>query len=92
MNALKQLNRTENKPYNGLPKLSIGFHKIVDFHSSDGVWGRSVIVELKNEIISLPKHLANDICEDDINELNSVKEPIFLYFGGQRENKTNDYK
>lgn len=83
MNALKKLNQVEsNKPYFGLPKLSKGYHKIDCFRVSIGKFGRSVIAELKSEIIFLPQFISEKLNEKDIDELNSYKEPLYLFFGG----------
>lgn len=89
MNVLKKLNQTDSdKPYNGLSKLSLGYHKIVNFRESNGRYGRSVIVELKNEIIFLPKYLSEKLDEKDVDELNSSEEQMFLFFGGPKKTAT----
>lgn len=83
MNVLKKLNQVKsNKPYNGLPNLSRGYHKIDCFRESVGKFGRSVIAELKNEIIFLPQFISEKLNEKDIGELNSSEEPLYLFFGG----------
>lgn len=84
MNVLKKLNRVESdKPYNGLPKLSLGYHEIIRFRESNGKYGRSVIAELKSEIIFLPQYLTGKLNEKDISDLNSAEEQLFLFFGGR---------
>lgn len=83
MNVLKKLNQFEsNKPYNGFPKLSRGYHDIVCFRESNGKFGRSVVVELELEIIFLPQFMSEKLNEKDIDELNSSDEPLYLFFGG----------
>lgn len=88
MDVLKKLNNLEaDKPYHGLPKLSRGYHEIILFRTSHGKYGRSVIAELQREIIFLPQYLAGKLDEDDIEELNTCVEPLYLFFGGK--NKIN---
>lgn len=88
MNALKKLKHAEtSKAYNGLPKLALGYHAIDSFRVSTGKFGRSVIAELKTEIIFLPKFLSEKLNDADVDELNSFKEQLYLYFGGR--NKIN---
>lgn len=88
MNALKKLQQVEaSKPYNGLPKLAPGYYAIDCFRVSTGKFGRSVIAELKTEIIFLPKFLSEKLNDEDVDELNSSKEQMYLYFGGR--NKIN---
>lgn len=88
MNALKKLKQAESsKAYNGLPKLALGYHAIDTFRISNGKFGRSIIAELENEIIFLPKFLSEKLNDKDVDELNSSKEQLYLYFGGR--NKIN---
>lgn len=90
MDVLKRINcevnSKSNKPYNGLQKLKIGYHKIICIRESEGKFGRSVIAELSNEIIFLPAYLAKKLSEIDIAKLNSMEEQLYLYFGGKKEN------
>lgn len=86
MNVLKKLNSVEtSKPYNGLTKLSLGYHEIVSFKTSNGKYGKSVIAELNDEIIYLPQYLAEKLNEKDIDELNACEKTLFLYFGGRHD-------
>lgn len=86
MNALKKMNQAESaKPYFGLPKLSLGYHEIVLFRESNGRFGRSIIAELKSEIIFLPQYLTDKLEEKDIEELNACEESLYLYFGGKHK-------
>lgn len=92
MDVLKKLNNkaeSESKPYNGLPKLAIGNHKIVHLRESHGKFGRSVIVELQTEIIFLPSYISGKLNETDIDKLNDLnkKDQLFLFFGGKQKNK-----
>lgn len=86
MNVLKKLNLAESsKPYYGLSELSLGYHKISCFRISNGKFGRSVIAELKREIIFLPQYLTEKLEDKDVDELNSCEETVFLFFGGRHE-------
>lgn len=86
MNVLKKLNKVEvSKPYHGFTKLSKGYHEIVGFRESVGKFGRSVIAELKSEIIFLPQYIAGKLNDKDIEDLNAFDGSMFLYFGGRHE-------
>lgn len=91
MEVLKKLNQSHsqlessNKPYYGLSKLSHGYHEIDCFRITNGKYGRSIIVELKGEIIFLPQYIVEKLNENDIEELNKFKEPLYLYFGGKHK-------
>lgn len=89
MNVLKKLNQPlSSKPYNGFKNLDIGYHKIMCFRESVGkAYGRSVIVELKDEIVFMPAYLADKLDADDISDLNNCEETMYLYFGGKFKNK-----
>lgn len=86
MNVLKKLKQTD-KPYFGLPKLSLGYHKVIGFSVSEGIYGRSVIAELEDEIIFLPRNLSDKLNNEDIVELNKSEVSVYLFFGGKHENK-----
>lgn len=86
MNVLRKLNQSDtNKPYNGLARLSHGFHEIDCFRESHGKFGRSVIAELKKEIIFLPQYISEKLNSHDIEELNSLDGKLYLYFGGRHK-------
>lgn len=86
MNVLKKLNqRDSDKPYHGLPKLSLGYHEIVNFRQSYGKYGKSVIAELKREIIFLPQYIVEKLDGKDIDELNESDETLYLFFGGRHK-------
>lgn len=95
MSALQKIKSIGNKPYNGFSKLPHGYHKIVGFkltknkYAADDDQGnkKSILVELKNEILFLPQYFTESISEDDINDINSSNEILYLYFGGKREGK-----
>lgn len=89
MSELNEIDSKPSKPYHGLPKLAVGYHKIFSIRESQGTYGRSVIAELEEEIIFLPTYLATQLLEKDIAELNSKNEPNYLYFGGKKNNKDN---
>lgn len=75
------------KPYLGLAQLSLGYHKIESFRAAKTSYGESVIAELENEVIFLPKFLVQKLGEKEIADLNDCKEPLYLYFGGMHETK-----
>lgn len=88
MNALEKLNEDPfEKPYYGFTKLRHGYHKIIKFRQSHGKYGRSVIAELKKEIIFLPQYLVEKLDVEDIDELNSNEETLYLFFGGSKQKK-----
>lgn len=94
MNALKKLEEVNpSKLYNGFAKLTIGFHKIECFRvvknkfgkKSDGT-GKSIMIELKDQILFLPQYFWQKIDEEDINELNSCinsNKNVYLHFNGK---------
>lgn len=97
MNILKKLQSATpssgNKPYHGFGKLAIGCHKILCFRivknkfKKDESDGKSLLVELDNEVLFLPQYFLKTINGEDVNELNTCGESMYLYFGGRIENK-----
>lgn len=93
MNVLKKLeNMQGSKPYLGFAKLAIGNHKIMclrivknKFAKKGEGNGKSIIVELSDQILFLPQHFAQNLGSSDIEELNASKEAVFLHFGGQQD-------
>lgn len=95
MNALKKLQHLNpNKPYHGFAKLAIGYHEIRCFRSvknkfgKKGTSGKSILVELADQILFLPQYFWQKLNENDLQELNtSIEEGeyIYLYFGGKQE-------
>lgn len=95
MNVLKKLeDLNPNKPYHGFTKLSIGYHQISSFRSvknkfgKKGVSGKSILVELNDQIIFLPQYFWQKLNENDLQELNSCIEKgenLYLFFGGKQE-------
>lgn len=91
MDVLEQLDNV--KPYNGFVKLAIGYHSIERFRDvknrfvkNEGVPGRTILVELKNEVVFLPQYWSEKIALlgiDKLNEQLENKREIFLYFGGK---------
>lgn len=81
-----------SKPYYGFGKLSIGYYEIESFRlvrnkfKNDGLRGKTILVELKNQVIFLPEYFMEEFSEDDVLELNRDGQKKFLYFGGRREN------
>lgn len=94
MSALLKLQEASDmKPYNGFTKLSLGYHEILHFRMVKNKFAKkddckhSIIVELENEIVFLPKYFAVDMKDSDIEELNTDGQKKFLYFGGKRNGK-----
>lgn len=82
-----------SKPYYGFPNLPHGFHEISCFRmvkskyakKDSGTAGKSLLVELIDQILFLPQYFSNNLNESDINEINSTNKKMYLYFGGLRE-------
>lgn len=89
MNVLKKLKQSSesSKPYFGLAKLSHGYHKVFNFRECHGKYGRGIITELEKEIIFLPQYLTEKITEQDVIDLNSSNEALYIFFGGQHKKK-----
>lgn len=86
MNVLKKLSEAASgKPYHGFAKLKTGYHEVLFFRISVGKYGRSVVAELENEVIFLPQFISEKITESDIDDLNTSKEKLFLFFGGKHD-------
>lgn len=94
MSVLERLEQV--KPYNGFTKLALGYHLIERFRavnnsfaSKEGDPQQTVMVELKDEVVFLPRYWSIRACEvgvDKLNELIEADEKLFLYFGGKYEN------
>lgn len=95
MAALRKLKKSaEGKPYYGFTHLETGYHKIFEFRLIKNGYAekgdknqKSLLVELKDEILFLPKHFSTNMNNEDIEELNTDGEEKFLFFGGKRKNK-----
>lgn len=95
MQALKKLSAIkENKPYNGFPKLTVGYHQILNFRTvknkfcKKGESAKTILVELDKEVVFLPGYFWQKINEKDIADLNVLIErgdKVYLYFGGKQE-------
>lgn len=96
MNALKKLEELKpNKPYHGFAKLSVGFHQIERFRIVKNKFfkkgddsNKSILVELKDEVLFLPQYFWQKLNDEDICELNSsinINDNVYLYFGGKDE-------
>lgn len=93
MSALRKLLEIgPNKPYLGFAKLANGFHKIFSFSLTKNKFGKkgekSILVELDDQVLFLPKHFNSKIDGEDVKELNEdigKNKNIYLYFGGQDE-------
>lgn len=94
MNAFQKLQEAgESKPYHGFSKLTLGHHEIICFRLVKKKFAkqedckRSLLIELKDQIVFLPNHFSENINDDDITELNSGGETKYLYFGGKNKNE-----
>lgn len=96
MNAFQKLQQAaevESKPYLGFAKLEIGHYEIFGFRLVKNKFAKkddckkSLVVELEDQVVFLPKYFSEKIKETDIDELNSNGEKKYLFFGGKRENK-----
>lgn len=96
MEALKKLQEVKaNKPYLGFPKLSVGYHQVLCFQSvknkfgkKTGVSNKSILLELKEQVVFLPQYFWQKINEKDLEDLNSLIENgefIYLFFGGKQQ-------
>lgn len=96
MNALKKLSAVNSKPYRGFTKLNVGYHSIEVFRTvknkypKKGETGikntKSILIELKNQVLFLPSYFWNTLNEDDLEELNKRiqdKGKVYLFFGGR---------
>lgn len=96
MNALKKLSEFNNKPYMGFAKLSEGFHSIQLFRivknkfpkkgESGTKNSKSILIELKNQVLFLPSYFWDIITETDLEELNERirnNGKVYLLFGGK---------
>lgn len=92
MDVLKKID--ESKPYFGFTKLGKGFHQIVIFRTVKNKFdkkkeeSKSILVELKDQVVFLPQHFRDKISDSDIMKLNSTiseGEDLFLHFDGKNE-------
>lgn len=79
----------ESKPYYGIAKLPLGFYPIESFRLVKNKYSKdesekSLLVELKSEVLFLPKYFSSELSEKDVENLNTDGEVKFLYFGGRR--------
>lgn len=86
-----------SKPYLGFTQLSLGYHRVVNFRkvknkfeNLDGQSAMTVVVELRDEILYLPKYFAEKLTDTNIAELNEnidQNKSVYLYFGGRGKKK-----
>lgn len=99
MDLLKSAtNLNEQKPYIGFAKLAIGNYEVIQFrlvknklynvNSAKPGLKRSLLVELKDQVLFLPEYFGKLFNDDDakVAELNKGPKK-YLYFGGSRPNK-----
>lgn len=87
---------TANKPYQGFTQLSIGYHRAVHFRKAKNKFENSdgqlaVIVELRDQILYLPRYFSEKLTDANITELNDNiddNKNVYLYFGGKQSGKT----
>lgn len=96
MDALKKLSEISAKPYIGFSKLRHGYHKIKNFRTvknkfykkSEGGHSKTILVELKNEVLFLPQYFWDRINETDLDNLNArirSKKKVYLDFAGKND-------
>lgn len=90
MNALKKLSEISCKPYLGFKKLKEGFHEIQQFRTVKTKFvkkgEKSILVELKEQVLFLPQYFRSTLTDEDLQELNARienKEKVYLFFGGK---------
>lgn len=88
MSALEKLQKVGvTKPYFGFGKLEIGYHEIERFRLVDNKFKdgeKTLLIELKEEVVFLPRYFLDNLEEEDVRKLNTDDQPKFLYFGGRR--------
>lgn len=96
MNALQKIQQLKpNKPYCGFAKLAIGFYEILNFRYVKNKYGKkgegsgkSILIELDDQVLFLPQYFNQKLDEEDLRELNSTiddGEKMYLSFGGKHE-------
>lgn len=97
MSVLQKLaDLSPNKPYFGFTKLTIGFHQIIHFKSVKNKFDqkkgdkatKSVLAELKDQVVFLPAYISQKLSESDLRELNATIKAngeIYLHFGGKHD-------
>lgn len=98
---LKEL--SPDKPYIGFTHLSIGYHRALSFRKikskfekkdDNGEPLKSILVELRNQVLFLPRYFLGVLNDADIDELNANienKKPVYIYFGGSKVKKEKGY-
>lgn len=94
MSAFAKLQSVNSaKPYYGFTKLTIGYYEIKNFKLVKNKFGqkgsneKTLLIELDDQVLFLPRYFAENINEKDVISLNTDDETKYLHFGGQRENK-----
>lgn len=92
MDIVKKLQEAKPKPYYGFAQLSLGFHEIISFRAVKNKFAKrgekatkTIVAELQKEILFLPQYFSERLTEDDIDNLNSCDDKVYLYFEGQNE-------
>lgn len=91
MNVFKKLEGvtpSSSKMYRSFTELDVGYHRIFCVRETKTKYGRGIIIELKDGMLFLPRYLAQRLDENDVVELNSYDENIYLYFGGRCDQNT----
>lgn len=86
-----------SKPYFGFSKLQIGNHEIFSFrfvknklynkYPENPGSERSLMVELKDQVLFLPEYIGSQFDEAKIVELNNDGVKKYMFFGGSRPNR-----
>lgn len=98
MNALKKLAEISSKPYLGgkpyfgFAKLKKGYHCIQKFRAVKTKFvkkgEKSILTELKDQVLFLPQYFRATLNDNDLEELNSSignGEKVYLFFGGKND-------
>lgn len=90
MDIVKKLQEAKPKPYYGFAQLSLGFHEIISFRAVKNKFAKkgdkptkTIVAELQKEILFLPQYFSESLTEEDIDNLNTCEEKVYLYFEGQ---------
>lgn len=86
----------EGKPYKGFSHLEQGNHQIFTFRwvknkmykEDSGMSKKSLLAELKDQVLFLPAYIAQKIgySDEKLAEINADPRKKYLYFGGRRPN------
>lgn len=85
------------KPYHGFSKLQVGNHEIFSFrfvknklynkYPENPGLERSLLIELKDQVLFLPEYIGSQFDDAQIEELNNDGITKYMFFGGSRPNR-----